>query len=76
MKNESHFPNQIYNSNLTLISDSATEIKVTYAAIYRYLDIMNELNIEFIFLEVDQQFKRRFMLCLRWRQQDLKYSMS
>ena len=29
-------------------------MKVTYVAIYRSLDIMNELDIKFIFLEVDQ----------------------
>ena len=29
-------------------------MKLTYVAIYRSLDIMNELDIKFIFLEVDQ----------------------
>ena len=50
MKNESWFP----NSNLPSTTDSATKMKVIYVAVYRHLDIMNELNKKIIFLEVDQ----------------------
>ena len=47
------FPNQENAGYLLPITDSPTEMKVIYAAIYRSLDIMNELDIKFIFLEVD-----------------------
>ena len=47
-------PNQINVGYLPPITDSTTEMKIIYAAIYRSLDIMNELDIKFIFLEVDQ----------------------
>ena len=48
------FPNQVNVGYLPPITDSPTKMKVTYVAIYRSLDIMNELDIKFIFLEVDQ----------------------
>ena len=47
-------PNQLNVGYLPQITDSTNEMKVIYAAIYRYLDIINELDIKFIFLEVDQ----------------------
>ena len=47
-------PNQVNVGYLSPITDSPTETKVIYAAIYRSLDIMNGLDIKFIFLEVDQ----------------------
>ena len=47
-------PNQVNVGYLSPITDSPTEMKVIYAAIYRSLHIMNGLDIKFIFLEVDQ----------------------
>ena len=38
----------------TPITNSPTKMKVVYAAFYRALGIMNELDIELIFLELDQ----------------------
>ena len=47
-------PNQVNVGYLSPITDSPTEMKVIYAAIYRSLHIMNGLDRKFIFLEVDQ----------------------
>ena len=67
--------NQVNVGYLSPIADSPTKMKVIYTAIYRSLDIMNELDIKFIFSEVIRQFTRKFsMLCLKRKQKDLKYS--
>ena len=59
-------PNQVNVGYLPPITDSPTEMKVIYAVIYTSLDIMNKLDIKFIFLEVDWQFTHTFsMLCFR-----------
>ena len=46
--------NQVNVGYLSPIADSPTKMKVIYTAIYRFLDIMNELDIKFIFSEVDK----------------------
>ena len=46
--------NQVNVGYLPAIADSPTKMRVIYAAIYRFLDIMNELDIKFIFSEVDK----------------------
>ena len=45
---------QVNVGYLPPIADSPTKMRVIYAAIYRSLDIMNKLDIKFIFSEVDK----------------------
>ena len=47
-------PNEVNVRYLPPIAESPTKMKVIYDAIYRSLDIMDESDIKFIFLEVDE----------------------
>ena len=54
-------PNQVNVGYLPPITDSPIKMKVFYDAICRSLDIRNELDIKFIFFEVDQTIYKNFL---------------